>query len=104
MEEEDSIEGYIYTVEVEGQEDLVYNKGMSNIQLTSADPLTIVKTDIIYVGIEWIIIYKLRGDNLPLSLRVRVPHADTLKKLRRWWRTSEHSNNKLIKGVKVEDE
>ena len=49
--------------------------------------------------------YRLTADDrVPLYTEVNAPHADTLKKLRRWWRESEHKNKKLINGTRLTKE
>lgn len=50
---------------------------------------------------KWILTYTKPDDKLELKEELDIPHADTFKKVRRWWRKSEYKLNKLIKGTKI---
>lgn len=50
---------------------------------------------------KWILTYTMPDDKLPLHMKEDIPYADTFKKVRRWWRKSEHKNKKLIDGTKL---
>ena len=44
--------GYVYTVEVLGRKNIVFNEGSSNITFYSAEPLKIIKTEEIHFTTE----------------------------------------------------
>ncbi len=46
---------------------------------------------------KWLVTYTLPNDKLGMTMTIDPPHADTFKKVRRWWRKSEHK--KLWKGI-----
>lgn len=50
---------------------------------------------------KWIVTYTLPDDKLENKEELDIPHADTFKKVRRWWRESKHKRNKLLRGTKL---
>ena len=50
---------------------------------------------------NWILTYRPYRDRVEVTAHHDIPYAKTFKQVRRWWRKSELSYMKLVKGIRV---